>query len=249
MLEALTMKKKQKKLTVMIPCRNEEKGVGKVIQKIPTKRLNALGYKVEVLVVNSASQDHTAQVAKKYGARVIDAPAGKGNAIKVGIKGISHDTDIVVMLDGDDTYDPKEMLRLIEPLDTGFCEVVIGSRLAGKISQGSMPPFNRAGNWFFTFLVRTWYQENVTDVCTGYFAWKASALKELGKYLESDGFSIEMEMITKMARMNMDIYSVPISYTNREGDSHLKPFGDGKKILHAWVRNLTWKPYAESEGS
>ncbi len=232
----------------MIPCHNEEKGVGKVIAKIPTKRLNALGYKVEVLVVNSASKDRTVEVAQKAGARVVNAPIGKGAAIQTGIKHISPGTDIVVMLDGDDTYDPKEMLRMIEPLDTGFCEVVIGSRLAGKISQGSMTSFNRAGNWFFTFLVRNWYHENVTDVCTGYFAWKGSVLQNLGKYLESNGFSIEMEMITKMARMNMDIYSVPISYKKRAGDSNLKPLGDGKKILHAWCRNLYWKPYARHKG-
>ena len=232
----------------MIPCYNEEKSIGKVIQAIPKEKLKALGYKVHILVIDNNSKDKTSHVAKKYGAQVLfEKKQGKGNAIKVGIKNISKDTDIVVMLDGDHTYDPKEMLRMIEPLDAGFCEVVIGSRLAGKMKDGSMPAFNRAGNWFFTFLVRTWYHENVTDVCTGYFAWKASALKELGKYLESDGFSIEMEMITKMARMNLDMYSVPISYANRAGDSHLKPFGDGKKILHAWIRNLTWKPYAENK--
>ena len=233
----------------MIPCYNEEKGVGKVIQAIPKEKLHSLGYKVHILVIDNNSNDKTSQVAKKYGAEVLfEKKQGKGHAIRKGIKHISQDTDLVVMLDGDNTYNPKEMLRLVEPLDAGFCDVVIGSRLAGKISQGSMTRFNRAGNWFFTFLVRTWYHENVTDVCTGYFAWKNPVLKQLSKFLESDGFSIEMEMITKMARMNFDIYSVPISYANRSGQTHLRPFGDGKKILHAWIRNLTWKPYAQSKG-
>lgn len=239
-----------KKLTVMIPCYNEERGVAKVIHAIPRDKLKALGYKLRVLVLDNNSKDSTARVARQAGAEVIfEGKQGKGYAIRTAIRHIPNDTDIVVMLDGDNTYKPQEMLRMIEPIDNGFCEVVIGSRLAGKITKGSMPAFNRAGNWFFTFLVRTCYQENVTDVCTGYFAWKGSVLKELGKYLESDGFSIEMEMITKMARMNCNLYSVPISYINRTGESNLKPFGDGKKILHAWLRNLTWKPYAKHKGS
>ena len=237
-----------KKLTIMIPCYNEEKGIAKVIKKIPTKKLQSLGYKTHVLVIDNNSKDNTSQVAKAAGAEVIfEKKQGKGYAVRTGIKHISKDTDLVVMLDGDNTYDPKEMPRLLEPLAAGFCDVVIGSRLAGKITKHSMPRFNRAGNWMFTFLVRTMYHENVTDVCTGYFAWKKDVLQKLSKHLEADGFSLEMEMITKMARMGFAIYSVPISYTHRAGETHLRPFGDGKKILHAWLRNLTWKPYAKSE--
>ncbi|MBL7051606.1 MAG: glycosyltransferase [Nanoarchaeota archaeon] len=235
-----------KKLTVMVPCYNEEKGIAKVISKIPREKLKGLGYNVEVLVIDNNSKDRTTEVAKKAGARVVfEGKQGKGHAIRKGVKSISTDTDLVVMLDGDDTYDPKEMLRLIEPLDSNFCDVVIGSRLSGKIKEGSMTMFNRTGNWLFTFLVRMFYHGNVTDVCTGYFAWKRPVLKELSKHLEANGFSIEMEMITKMAKMKFDIYSVPISYEHRAGDTALKPFGDGKKILHAWMKNLTWKPHAK----
>ncbi|MBT3324407.1 glycosyltransferase [archaeon] len=237
---------KMKKLTVMVPCYNEEKGITKVISKIPRAKLKALGYEVEVLVIDNNSKDRTTEVAKKAGARVVfEGKQGKGHAIRKGVKSITTDTDLVVMLDGDDTYDPREMLRLIEPLDSNFCDVVIGSRLGGKIKEGSMTMFNRTGNWFFTFLVRMFYHGNVTDVCTGYFAWKRPVLKKLSKHLEADGFSIEMEMITKMAKMKFDIYSVPISYEHRAGDTALQPIGDGKKILHAWMKNLTWKPYAK----
>jgi len=238
-----------KKLTIMIPCYNEEKGIAKVIKRIPREKLQSLGYKTHILIIDNNSKDKTSQVAKASGAEVIfERKQGKGYAVRSGIKHISSDTDVVVMLDGDNTYDPKEMPRLLEPLEQGFCDVVIGSRLAGKIAKDSMPLFNRTGNWLFTFLVRTMYHENVTDVCTGYFAWKKDVLKELSKYLEADGFSLEMEMITKMARMDFAIYSVPISYTHRSGSTNLRPLVDGKKILHAWLRNLTWKPYAESKG-
>ena len=239
----------KKKLTIIIPCYNEEKGIGKVIQAIPKKELAKKGYGVHILVVDNNSQDKTAEIAKKCGAECIfEERQGKGYAIRTAIKHVSQDTDLVVMLDGDNTYDPKEMLRLIEPLDAGFCDVVIGSRLAGKIAKGSMSKFNRMGNWIFTFMVRAYYHENVTDVCTGYFAWKKPVLKELSKHLEADGFALEMEMITKMARMRFNIYSVPISYKKRSGQTNLRHFVDVKKILHAWMRNLSWKPYAKSKG-
>ena len=235
-----------KKLTVMIPCYNEEKGVTKVIKNIPRKQLNALGYEVEVLVIDNNSKDKTSEVAKKAGARVFfEAKQGKGHAIRLGVKSVSKDTDIVVMLDGDDTYKAQEMLRMIEPLNSDFCDVVLGSRLGGKIQEGSMTKFNRMGNWMFSFMVRTAYHGNVTDVCTGYFAWKKDVLKKLAKHLESNGFSIEMEMITKMAKMGFEIYSVPITYEDRAGQSALHPVKDGSRILHAWMRNLNWKPYAK----
>jgi dolichol-phosphate mannosyltransferase len=226
----------------MIPCYNEEKGLPKVIKFIPKDKLKALGYKTDILVIDNNSCDKTSKVAKQLGARVVfEKKQGKGHAVKTGIKNLGN-TDIVVMLDGDDTYDPREMLRLIEPIDSGFCDVVLGSRLSGKMMGNSMSLFNRIGNWIFTFLVRTFYQGNVTDVCTGYFAWEGNKIKELGKYLESDGFSIEMEMVAKMSKLNFEIFSVPITYNTRKGRTSLRPFGDGKKIVHAWLRNLLWKP-------
>lgn len=232
-----------KKISVIIPCYNEEKGVGKVIKNIPTDKLSKLGYSTEIIVIDNNSKDKTSDVALKAGAKVIyETKQGKGNAVINGFKMISGDTDYVVMLDGDNSYDSKEMLRLIEPLENDFCDVVIGTRLAGKITGSSMPRFNRLGNWLFTFLLRTSYCGNVTDVCSGYFAWKKKVVKELAKHIESDGFSIEMEMVAKMSKLGYSIYSVPITYKNRVGKTELKPVKDGIKILHAWGRNLWWKP-------
>ena len=111
---------------------------------------------------------------------------------------MSADTDYVVMLDGDNTYQPKEVLRLIELLHSGFYDVALGSRMGGRISEGSMAGFNQAGNWIFSHLVRYFYRVNVTDVLTGYFAWKREVVERLRPHLVSKGFAIEMEMITKM---------------------------------------------------
>tara|TARA_Y100000310_G_C20502434_1_gene724677 strand:- start:172 stop:939 length:768 start_codon:yes stop_codon:yes gene_type:complete len=232
-----------KNITVMIPCYNEEKGVGKVIKDIPRKQLKKQGFNVNILVVDNNSKDKTSQVARKAGAKVLfEGKQGKGHAIKAGFKAISAKTDYVVMLDGDNTYKAKEMLRLIEPLESKFCDVVIGSRLNGKLLGKSMTRFNRFGNWLFSFLVRQFYHGNVTDVCTGYFAWKRPVVKKLAKCLESEGFSVEMEMLTKMAKMKHSIYAVPITYDDRAGDSALHPVKDGARILAMWAKNLNWKP-------
>jgi glycosyltransferase involved in cell wall biosynthesis len=239
-----------KKIAVMIPCYNEEKGIGAVIDCIPRKRLALWGYEVDVLVINNNSSDRTVAVAKNKGASVIDEPnQGKGHAISAGFRSIGDDTDIVVMLDGDNSYHSREMCRMIEPLDADFCDVIIGTRLSGKISENSMSYFNRIGNWLFTFLVRIAYEGNVTDVCTGYFAWKKHVVDELQKHLNAKGFSIEMDMVTKMARLGYEIYSVPIAYISREGQSSLRPIKDGSAILFTWARNLFWKPIQQTSAS
>jgi dolichol-phosphate hexosyltransferase len=232
-----------KKITVIIPCYNEEAGIAGVITSLPRKALAAQGFEVEVLVIDNNSKDRTAEVATAAGARVIHEPKqGKGNAIRTGFYSISDDTNYVVMLDGDDTYRPEEILRLVEPIDSGFSRVVIGSRLSGKISEGSMRGFNRLGNWVFSHLVRYSYRVNVTDVLTGYFAWHRDVIVALRPHLKSNGFAIEMEMITKMARLGEEIYSVPISYHARAGESSLSPIGDGTRILKMYLSNLYWRP-------
>jgi glycosyltransferase involved in cell wall biosynthesis len=232
-----------KKLTVLIPCYNEEKGIGAVIDNIPFETLLKLGISTEVLVIDNNSKDHTAQVARSKGARVVhEKNQGKGNALRTGFRSISDDTDFVVMLDGDNTYKSSEIVRMIEPLNSGFCDVVIGSRLGGRMHSGTMTKFNRLGNWLFTFLVRYFYHGNITDVCTGYFAWKREVVQELVLHLNSSGYSIEMEMVTKMAKLGYSIYSVPITYDYRAGESALSPFRDGIKIINTWRTNLFWKP-------
>jgi len=236
--------KKFKKITVIIPCHNEEKSIKKVIKDIPKKKLKILGFKAEVIVIDNNCTDKTAKISKRLGARVIHEPnKGKGNAVRTGFRSISKDTDFVVMLDGDNTYKSYEMLRLIEPLDSGFCDVIIGSRLEGKINHNSMSMSHRLVNWAWTFFVRHFYGANVTDTCTGYFAWNAKVIRKLNGYIKSQGFAIEVEMITKLARLGHKIYSVPITYCPRHGksSSHLAPIRDGLRISWMLIKNLGWK--------
>jgi dolichol-phosphate mannosyltransferase len=192
-------------------------------------------------VVDSASSDRTAEVARKLGVRVVRAPAGKGNAIRTGFRSISKDTDFVVMLDGDDTYKGHEIPRMIEPLESGFCDVIIGSRLEGRMNSKSMSFSHRLANWFFTFTTRQFYRANVTDTCTGFFAWKRKVVKKLNGCIKSPGFAIEAEMITKMARLGYKVYSVPITYDPRHGESKLAPIGDGLRITWMLYKNIWWR--------
>ena len=232
-----------KKITVLIPCYNEEKGVEKVIQGVPVNQLINLGFTTEIVVINNNSTDKTAEVAESLGATVLFEPKkGKGNAMKTGFLYIKEDTDYIVMLDGDNTYKAKEIPRLIEPLDSGFCDVVVGSRLLGKVSKSAFKFSNRVVNWSYVFMVRQFYRVNVTDVLSGFFAWKRESLDALKVHISSDGFAIEMEMITKMVKLGHKVYSVPITYDVREGESKISSFKDGLRISRMFFQNLNWTP-------
>lgn len=232
-----------KKVAVVIPCYNEAAGIAQVITGFPYDKLTRESIRLTVYVVDNNSSDNTAEVARKAGAEVLYEPQkGKGNALRTGFRGLPEDIDYVVMLDGDASYNPTEVLRVIEPLRSDFCDVVLGSRLGGHIQTASMNRLNRLGNRLFTVAVRLLYGANVTDVLTGYFAWKKPALDALAPNIKSPGFAVEMEMITKMARLGHQMTSVPISYHPRSGESSLRPFKDGLRILSMLLKNLAWRP-------
>ena len=232
-----------KKITLMVPCYNEEEGIPRVMKDVPYESMKKLGFDIEVLVIDNNSTDKTAEIAKKLGAKVIfEGKQGKGNAIKTGFKNISKDTDYIVMVDGDDTYKPYEMYRLIELLDSGFSDAVIGSRLEGKSIGKAMSFSHRIANWFFTFITRTFYGANISDTCTGYFAWTKKSINTLNGHIKSSGFAIEAEMITKMSKLGLELHSVPITYEPRAGESKLSPISDGIKITWMLFVNIFWKP-------
>jgi glycosyltransferase involved in cell wall biosynthesis len=240
---------KREKITILIPCHNEERGIAKVMDEIPHDTLDNHGLEAKVIVIDNNSSDRTREIAESKGAHVIFEHAkGKGNAVRKAFNHVDRDTEYVVMLDGDNTYNPREMLRLIEPIRNDFCDVVIGSRLGGKITKKAFKTQNRAANWIYTFLVRSFYGANITDVLSGYFAWRGDVIVKMRDHLESDGFSIEMEMISKLVKLNYSIYSVPISYNIREGETKIEPIKDGLKIFYTFSRNLFWSPPKEAVG-
>ncbi len=237
---------KREKVTILIPCYNEEQGIAKVMDNIPYHTLDKYGFESRVIVIDNNSSDRTREVAESRGAHVIFEQAkGKGNAMRKAFNCIDSDTAYVVMLDGDNTYDAREMLRLIEPIASGFCDVVIGSRLGGKVTKNAFKAQNRLANWIYTFLVRCFYGANITDVLSGYFAWRRDVIVGIRDHLKSDGFSIEMEMISKLVKLDYSIYSVPITYDIREGETKIEAIKDGLKILSTFSRNLFWSPPKE----
>ncbi len=230
------------KVAVVIPCHNEADSIKTVIDRLPKNALREQGMSLQVFVVDNDSSDNTAEIAKKAGAVVItETKKGKGNAMRTGFRSLPDDIDFVVMLDGDDTYDPVEITRMLEPLRTDFCDVVVGSRLDGRMQPGAMTGFNYMGNKIFTLGVRILYGANVSDVLTGYFAWKKPALDALTPHITSSGFAIEMEMITRLARLGKHMASVPISYNPRSGHSNLRPIHDGFRVLAVFLKNLVWR--------
>jgi dolichol-phosphate hexosyltransferase len=234
-------------VTVVIPCYNEAGNIARVIRGFQTSELVKEAFDFDILVVDNNSHDGTAEVARLAGARVIcEMQQGKGYAMRTGFRNLHPEASYVIMLDGDDTYRPDEALRLLEPLHHNFCDVVIGSRLGGKMYERSMRLGNRGFNWLCIHLVRIFYRANVTDVLSGYYAWKRGVVEQLVPHLDAAGFALEMEMVTKMARLKYDVYSVPISYHKRQSGAGIRAI-DSIPILKMFVRNLLWTPQSQIE--
>src|SRR5216683_2158776 len=102
-----------RKLTILIPCHNEERGISKVIHTIPLRLLNKLEIITEIIVIDNNSTDRTVSNAQAANAIVIlETKKGKGNAILTGFNSVQSGTHFVVMLDGDNTYKSKEIVRM-----------------------------------------------------------------------------------------------------------------------------------------
>src|SRR5438552_311183 len=118
---------------VIIPARNEELSIGKVVKDIPENIVK------EIVVINNGSTDRTSEIAKTAGATVLDEPKkGYGHACSTGMEYLSKQTesdDILVFMDGDYSDYPEEITRLIAPMHEGY-EMVIGSRVLGKREKG-----------------------------------------------------------------------------------------------------------------
>lgn len=232
-------------ISIIIPCYNEEEGIAYVLKHLPQKMLNEFGFDLEVIVVDNNSQDKTAEVAKKGGAKVIhEKKKGKGNALRTGLREVHPESLYVVIVDGDDTYKGHEVLRMVEPLHHNFCDIVVGSRLSGRIQDDAFSAHHRLANWGFTFLVRHFYRANITDTLSGYISLKKEVADRILEHLTVDDFRVEMELITKAKRLGYNLTSVPITYDKRRGESKLESFVDGAKILHTFFNNLLWWPKA-----
>ena len=201
---------------VIIPAFNEERSIAKVIQEIPENLIT------EIIVVNNASTDRTAEVARNAKATVLHEPQpGYGNACLKGIdycKKQNPRPDIVVFLDGDYSDYPEEMGALVKPIIENKADVVIGSRALGNREKGSMTSQQIFGNWLATRLLKLFFKVRFTDL--GPFrAIRFSSLLGLNMQDKTYGWTVEMQL--KSAKQRLRCLEIPVRYRKRIGVSKI----------------------------
>jgi glycosyltransferase involved in cell wall biosynthesis len=233
MVAANTKNEKQLQvLRVVIPACNEEASIAKVLAAIPAGI-------AEVIVVDNGSTDQTAARARDAGATVVyEARRGYGSACLRGLAQMQPDTDIVVFLDGDYSDYPEELFSLVEPIQNGFADLVIGSRVLGRSEPGALMPVQRFGNALTTRLIRWIWHIPFTDL--GPFrAIRYESLLKLKMRDPDFGWTVEMQI--KAARLGLRCVEVPVSYRRRIGVSKISgtvsgSIKAGTKILYLIAR-------------
>jgi glycosyltransferase involved in cell wall biosynthesis len=198
------------KVAVIIPARNEEMPLAGVIAEIPP------GVSDLVVVVDNGSTDRTAEVARQAGALVVGEPqAGYGYACAAGVRAAAEQAaELLIFLDADGSFDPAQASDLLAPIEAGLADMVLGSRPAGGMEPGAMPPHARFGNWLMARLMRPLYGLHVTDL--GPFrAIRADLLAQLG--MQEMTYGWPTEMIVKAARLDARVVEVPVRYRVRRG--------------------------------
>jgi glycosyltransferase involved in cell wall biosynthesis len=214
------------KVSFLIPAYNEAGTIGEVLERIA-----ALGLDAQVIVVDDGSTDDTAAIAEAAGATVIRQPnRGKGAAIRAAIS--EADGEIGVIQDADMEYDPAEVPELIEPIVRGAADVVYGSRLRGGKPQRAFLFWHLVGNRFLSLVTNALFNTTLSDMETGYKAFRMDVLRSLD--LRENGFGIEPEITGRVCQRRLRIYELPISYYGRTHDEGKKiTWRDGFRAL--WV--------------
>ena len=198
------------KISVVIPTFNEEQAIGEVVRAVPIDRIH------DIVVVDNGSTDDTAAQASLAGARVVfESRPGYGSACLAGAKA-SADADVFVFLDGDYSDDPRQLETVAAPVLDNRADLVIGSRMNGRLEKGAMPLHGRLGNRFIVFLLRLLYGVDTTDIGS-FRAIKSQTL--FGLKMEQMTYGWPVEMVVKAARRGLRIQSVPINYRRRIGKS------------------------------
>jgi glycosyltransferase involved in cell wall biosynthesis len=217
------------KVSFLIPAYNEAATIGEVLERVA-----ALGLDSQVVVVDDGSTDDTAAIAEAAGAVIIRQPnRGKGAAIRAAIA--AADGDIAVIQDADMEYDPVDVPDLIEPIVRGVADVVYGSRLRGGKPQRAFLFWHLVGNRFLSLVTNALFNTTLSDMETGYKAFRMEVLRSLR--LTENGFGIEPEITGQVCMRKLRIYELPISYYGRTHDEGKKiTWRDGFRALWVLVR-------------
>jgi dolichol-phosphate mannosyltransferase len=209
-------------VTILIPTLNEGKTIADLVI-----RFRKLGFD-DIFVIDGNSVDDTVSQAKSAGARVvIQNGKGKGTAIQQAFSIIER--DITVMIDGDGTYLPEEVDKLIEPISSGLADHVMGNRFV-NFESGAFTRLNLLGNKILNKIFNIDFRVNLNDILTGYRAFDKKAIKIMN--LNQSGFGIEAELTVESIKKDLRIIEVPISYRARAvgAPTKLNPLEDGFKI-------------------
>jgi glycosyltransferase involved in cell wall biosynthesis len=208
-------------LSVVIPAYNEEKTICRVVT-----RVLELGFVKEVIVVDDASKDNTAETVRSLtqgDTRVrLERHAinqGKGAALRTGFRAATG--GVVIVQDADLEYDPGEYHLVLDPIAKGHAQVVYGSRFAGGRAHRVLYFWHSVGNKCLTTLSNCFTNLNLTDMETGMKAFRKHVLDQI--HIEENRFGFEPEITAKVARLGVPMYEVPISYYGRT-------YLEGKKI-------------------
>ena len=209
-------------ISVVIPCLNEEEAVGKVVDQA-LEGIRRSGRTGEVIVVDNASTDRSAEVAAEHGATVVrEERPGYGSAYLAGLAVAQG--DFIVMGDADETYPMQDLAPFVERLAEGD-DLVMGSRFEGTIHGEAMPWLNRhIGNPILTGLLNVLFGVKISDAHCGMRAVRKDALPTLD--LHSTGMEFASEMVFKAFRRKLRVSEIPIDYYPRVGESKLNRFGD-----------------------
>lgn len=214
------------RIAVLIPCLNEELTITKVVADFRKQLPLATVY-----VFDNKSTDQTAAFAREAGATVVYSPvAGKGHVVRHMFEEI--DSDVYVMVDGDDTYPAVSAWGLIEKVLFDKVGMAVGMRMA-NFEAASFRPMHQFGNELVSRLIRGFFSSAVTDVMSGYRAFSREFVKTIP--LQSNGFEVETELTLQAISKGMRIAEVPISYGVRPEGSHskLNTFKDGALVLRS----------------
>jgi glycosyltransferase involved in cell wall biosynthesis len=218
-------------LTILMPCLNEAETLEKCVPKAQSF-LKRYGVRGEVLVSDNGSQDGSPEIARRLGARVVNAPTrGYGAALICGT--LAAHGKYVIMGDADGSYDFADLLPFLEQLRKG-ADLVIGNRFRGGIKPGAMPWMNRwIGTPVLSGLGRLFFHSRVGDFNCGLRACTRAAFQKLN--LRTTGMEFASEMIVKAALLGLDVAEVPatLSPAGRSRSPHLRPWRDGWRHLRS----------------
>ena len=227
------------KISVIIPCYNEETTILKILELV-RNALNEREY--EIILVDDASTDNTSQIIKDLSLNedtivVIthELNLGKGAALRSGLNACSG--DVVIIQDADLEYDPSEYGKLLKPIQDGKAEVVYGSRFKSGDAGRVLYYWHSVGNLFLTWLSNMFTNLNLTDMETCYKVFKKEILENIS--IEENRFGFEPEITAKIAKLRprINIYEVGISYYGRTYDEGKKiTWKDGFKAIYVIIK-------------